>query len=66
MDGRPLSAVTIPFLDWCCSKLEAQGKTVLLLVWENASSHISHAVRDWIHAHNRQVKREGNGVRILC
>lgn len=63
--GRPLSVVTIPFLDWCCAKLAAQGKTALLLVWDNASWHISHMVRDWIHAHNRQVKQDDHGVRIV-
>lgn len=65
VDGRPLSEVTIPFLEWCTAKLDAQGKTVLLLVWDNASWHISHAVRDWLRAHNRQVKQERSGVRIL-
>jgi hypothetical protein len=65
VDGRPLSGVTILFLDWCCQKLAIQGKTVLLLVWDNASWHLSHAVRDWLRAHNRQVKRERKGVRIL-
>ncbi len=65
VDGRPLSVVTLSFLDWCCTKLAAQGKRVLLLVWDNASWHISHAVRDWIRAHNRQVKQDGTGVRIL-
>jgi hypothetical protein len=65
VDGRPLSAVTLPFLDWCCAKLEAQGKAVLLLIWDNASWHSSHAVRAWIRTHNRQVKRERTGVRIL-
>lgn len=63
--GRPLSAVTLSFLDWCCAKLEAQGKRVLLLVWDNASWHLSRAVRAGIRAHNRQVKRDGKGVRIL-
>jgi hypothetical protein len=66
VEGRPLSVVTIPFLDWCCAKLEAQGKTALLLVWDNASWHISHAVHDWIHVHNRQVKHERHGVRVLA
>jgi hypothetical protein len=65
VDGRPLSVVTIPFLTWCCAKLEAQGKTALLLVWDNAPWHLSHAVQDWIHAHNRQVKHERTGVRIV-
>jgi transposase len=65
VDGRPLSAVTIPFLDWCCAKLEERGKAVLLLIWDNASWHLSHAVRAWIRGHNREVKQEGKGVRLL-
>jgi hypothetical protein len=66
VDGRPVSAVTIPFLTWCCAKLQAAGKEALLLVWDNASWHISHAVRGWIRDHNRTVKREGTGVRIVA
>jgi hypothetical protein len=66
VDGRPLSVVTISFLDWCCAKLDEQGKTALSLVWDNASWHISHAVEDWIHGHNGQVKQQGKGVRILA
>jgi hypothetical protein len=65
VDGRPLSAVTTTFLDWCCTRLHAQGKRALLLVWDNAAWHISHAVRAWIRAHNRQVRKDGKGVRIL-
>ena len=34
-------------------------------MWDNASWHLSRAVRSWISAHNRQVKREGKGVRII-
>ncbi len=63
--GRPVSAITTQFLDWCCQKLEAVGKSVLLLVWDNASWHKSKAVREWIRAHNRRVKTTGKGVRIL-
>jgi hypothetical protein len=65
VDGRPVSPVTIEFLDWCLAKAAAAGKEALLLVWDNASWHISHAVRDWIKAHNRQVKRRGQGVRLV-
>jgi transposase len=65
VDGRPVSAITIQFLEWSCQQLQAQGKRVLALVWDNASWHISHAVRDWIRAHNRAVKYAGEGVRIL-
>jgi len=65
VDGRPVSAVTTQFLDGCCARLAAQGKTALLLVWDNASWHLSKAVRTWIREHNRAVKREGTGVRIV-
>jgi transposase len=63
--GRPVSARTIEFLAWCCAKLAAAGKEALLLVWDNAPWHGSQAVRQWIRAHNRQVKGAGRGVRIL-
>jgi transposase len=65
VDGRPVSAITIPFLDWCCVKLHALGKRALFVVWDNASWHISKAVRHWIREHNRQVRRTGQGVRIV-
>jgi DDE superfamily endonuclease len=65
VQGRPVSAITAQFLDWCCGKLEALGVPVCALIWDNASWHVSKAVRAWIRAHNRQVKQEGRGVRIL-
>jgi transposase len=60
-----VSAITTQYLAWCCTKLQADGKTALLLVWDNASWHISAEVRTWIRAHNRQVKQHGTGVRIV-
>jgi hypothetical protein len=63
--GRPVSAITLQFLDWCCPQLEALGVPVWALIWDNASWHVSKAVRAWIRAHNRQVKQQGHGVRIL-
>jgi transposase len=65
VDGRPLSASTTQFLTWCCARLAAQGTTALLLVWDNASWHVSRAVRAWIRTHNQQVKVTGLGVRLL-
>ena len=38
VDGRPVSGITTQFLAWCCAKLEAAGKTALLLVWDNVSA----------------------------
>ena len=48
VDGRPVSAVTTQFLAWLTARLAAEGTTALLLVWDNASWHISQAVRAWL------------------
>jgi hypothetical protein len=64
VEGRPVSQVTEDYLAWVCVRLAAEGKKALLLVWDNASWHISQRVRAWIKAHNRQAKRDG-GVRIV-
>jgi hypothetical protein len=64
VDGRPVSQVTEDFLAWVCGELAREGKRALLLVWDNASWHISQRVSAWIKRHNRTAKREG-GVRIV-
>jgi hypothetical protein len=66
VDGRPVSAVTTAYLGWCAGRLAAQGKRVLVLIWDNAAWHVSREVRAWLRAHNRRVKRAGTGVRILA
>jgi len=65
VDGRPVSAVTIAFLAWCAEQAAALGKRAVLLVWDNASWHESQIVRRWLHTHNRQVKRTGQGARLI-
>jgi hypothetical protein len=62
---RPVSAISIQFLEDCCKRLAAQGKQNWLLIWDNASWHVSKMVRIWIREHNQQVKQTGKGVRIL-
>ena len=65
VSGRPVSQVTEDYLAWLCERLAAEGKTALLLVWDNAAWHVSKRVRAWIQAHNREARREG-GVRIVA
>ena len=65
VDGRPVSAITEQSLGWCCTRLQEAGGRVWVLIGDNASWHVSKRVRAWIRAHNRQVKRQGHGVRIL-
>jgi hypothetical protein len=62
--GRPVSAVTVQFLAWCGERLAAAGTTTLVLVWDNASWHVSQEVRRWLRAHNQRAHREG-GVRLV-
>jgi hypothetical protein len=65
VQGRPVSQVTEDFLGWACERLAAEGKTALLLIWDNAAWHVSERVRAWIKAHNRRARSEG-GVRIVA
>jgi hypothetical protein len=65
VQGRPVSQVTEAYLAWLCERLAAEGKTALLMVWDNASWHVSQRVRSWIKAHNRLAKAAG-GVRIVA
>jgi transposase len=65
VDGRPVSAMTTRYLAWCCERLEAAGKEALLLIWDNASWHVSREVRTWIRGHNQEAKQQG-GVRIIA
>src|SRR5215208_8030928 len=41
VDGRPISSITTQFLSWSLQKLQAAGKKVMVLIWDNASWHIS-------------------------
>lgn len=65
VDGRSVSSITTQFLSWCCEKLEASGKKVLLFIWDNASWHVSKEVRRCLGKHNRRVKMSSEGVRIV-
>lgn len=62
--GRPVSALTTQFLTWCGDRLAAAGIATLVLIWDNASWHVSAAVRAWLREHNQRVQRDG-GVRII-
>jgi hypothetical protein len=48
VDGRPISSITTQFLEWSLKKLESVGKKMLLMIWDNASWHVSREVRRWL------------------
>jgi transposase len=64
VEGRPVSHVTTAFLTWLCQRVASEQKKVLVLIWDNASWHISREVRTWIRTHNQRAK-QGEGVRLL-
>lgn len=70
VEGRPVSGVTIEFLEWLTTTLAQEGHRVLVLVWDNARWHTSRAVTEWIKEHNRRKKEQGRrgedaGCRLL-
>jgi transposase len=66
VDGHPISEITNQYLAWCCGRLAKAEKKTLLMIWDNASWHVSRKVRDWIRTHNRQVKKQEQGVRLIA
>ena len=66
VEGRPISQVTCDFLGWLAQKMAQAGKQGLVLIWDNASWHISKIVKNWLKAHNRHVKKEGGCRLIVC
>jgi transposase len=67
--GRPVSSVTIEFLQRLCEQTRAQGHCALVLIWDNASWHVSKQVRTWLREHNQAVQQETDSektsVRII-
>lgn len=63
VEGRPISGVTTQFLEWVTRELGQRGKRVLVLVWDNATWHLSHEVKAWIKTHNQRIKAQGQGQR---
>jgi hypothetical protein len=69
VDGRPVSQVTTDFLKWLCQQVAASGQRTLVLIWDNASWHISKHVKTWILQQNQdvlQAEREGKqGIQVI-
>jgi transposase len=64
LEERPVSEITIQFLQWIVQELEKEGKKAMFLIWDNATWHKSKMVLKWLKANNRKAK-ENRGVRII-
>jgi hypothetical protein len=69
VDGRPVSQVTTDFLKWLSQQVAASGQRTLVLIWDNASWHVSKHVKTWILQQNQdalQAEREGKqGIQVI-
>lgn len=59
-----MSQVTTDFLEWHGAQVAARGKQVLVVIWDNASWHVSKQVKTWLREHNQTAFKDG-GVRII-
>lgn len=51
-------------LETLLEHFQAEGKRVLVVLWDNASWHTAQALRHWYHRYNQKAKREGL-IRLL-
>lgn len=51
-------------LEALLERYQAEGKRVLVVLWDNASWHTAKALRAWYYAYNQRAKREGK-IRLL-
>lgn len=69
VEPRPVSSATTAYLGWLAAELGKEGLRRVVVVWDNASWHVSKEVREWLRQHNRmalQARRDGKvGVQIV-
>ena len=58
VDGRPVSAITLQFLEWACQQIEALEKSVLAMIWDNPvkSPWLNPIEPKWAHGKRRIVE----------
>jgi transposase len=62
--GQPDSDATIDYLQRLLALARSLHKRYLLVIWDNASWHLSRKVRIWLKNYKRQAKRQ-SGVQLL-
>ena len=62
--SRPVSEETWKFVQALLAVARAEGKQVLVIIWDNAGWHLSKRLRQWIRLHNQTAKATGD-VRLL-
>jgi transposase len=57
--GQPNSEHQWVFIIALLALARQEGKSVVVIIWDNASWHLSQRLREWIHAYNRAAKAAG-------
>lgn len=57
--GQPNSEHMWVFLSALLAVARREGKAVVVIIWDNASWHLSQRIRQWIRAYNRAAKAAG-------
>jgi transposase len=63
-DGQPNSEHMWVFIVALLDIARQERKRVVVLIWDNASWHKSHRLKQWLRDHNRQAKAKGD-VRLI-
>jgi transposase len=63
-EGQPNSEHMWAFIRALLDLARQEGKTVLVLIWDNASWHKSRRIEQWIRSYNQQAKATGD-VRLI-
>jgi len=63
-EGQPKSEYTWDFLQGLLAVARQEHTRVLVLIWDNATWHLSKRLRSWMRAYNQQAKQTGD-VRLL-
>lgn len=63
-EGQPNSEHMWAFILALLDLARQEGKTVVVLIWDNASWHKSYRIKRWVRSYNQQAKASGD-VRLI-
>lgn len=64
--GQPNSEATIDYLQRLLALAHGQRKSYLIVVWDNASWHLSRKVRAWLKRYRQQARLSGGVHLFVC
>ena len=56
-----MADATAQFLNWICEQFRAEGKSRVIVIWDEPSWHTGKTVSDWLKEHAYCLRRVGEG-----